>query len=295
MRSTPFADRNTTRHRRDRSFIKGSDTCCCRARKSDRRQTQKSRTPLAGQWPPEHRYLLVSSSSSCGIMPTPRCAKLLRRLARAIVRSGPRALRKFAAMIERNWTASSLIRAPPCRGRDDERPYADVWISDRYSAQQKHGAAHQTCLPHLARDTAFALEHARTICPCGSSWVRQSFDLARDIASFKASTIASKRRELEKQLATLLAAATGCDLARNCRPRSAERKSSFSSFATIPARSKPPTMARAKAATLRDPTKSNQRLPRYVGRAAEADARTTVDTARLTGANHFQTILDTLV
>jgi len=34
-----------------------------------------------------------------------------------------------------------------------------VWISDRYSAQQKHGERHQTCLAHLARDTAFALEH----------------------------------------------------------------------------------------------------------------------------------------
>jgi transposase len=32
-----------------------------------------------------------------------------------------------------------------------------VWISDRYSAQQKHGARQQTCLAHLARDTAFAL------------------------------------------------------------------------------------------------------------------------------------------
>ena len=27
----------------------------------------------------------------------------------------------------------------------------DVWISDRYSAQQKHGARHQTCLAHLKR------------------------------------------------------------------------------------------------------------------------------------------------
>ncbi len=34
-----------------------------------------------------------------------------------------------------------------------------VWISDRCSAQQKHGERHQTCLAHLARDTAFALEH----------------------------------------------------------------------------------------------------------------------------------------
>ena len=35
----------------------------------------------------------------------------------------------------------------------------EVWISDRYSAQQKHGERHQTCLAHLARDTAFALQH----------------------------------------------------------------------------------------------------------------------------------------
>ena len=33
-----------------------------------------------------------------------------------------------------------------------------VWISDRYSAQQSHGERHQTCLAHLARDTAFAFE-----------------------------------------------------------------------------------------------------------------------------------------
>ncbi|WP_184429994.1 IS66 family transposase [Rhodoblastus acidophilus] len=34
-----------------------------------------------------------------------------------------------------------------------------VWISERYSAQQSHGQRHQTCLAHLARDAAFALEH----------------------------------------------------------------------------------------------------------------------------------------
>jgi transposase len=27
-----------------------------------------------------------------------------------------------------------------------------VWISDRYSAQQSHGERHQTCLAHLARE-----------------------------------------------------------------------------------------------------------------------------------------------
>jgi len=42
----------------------------------------------------------------------------------------------------------------------------------------------------------------RTICLCGSSCgLARPFDLARDIASFRRLTIASKKRELEKQLA----------------------------------------------------------------------------------------------
>ena len=64
----------------------------------------------------------------------------------------------------------------------------------------------------------------RTICPCGSSCVWQAFDLARDIASFAASTIASKKRELEKQLAALLAAATECDLARQLQAKIGRRR-----------------------------------------------------------------------
>ena len=84
----------------------------------------------------------------------------------------------------------------------------NVWFSDRYSAQQKHGAAHQTCLAHLARDTAFALEHGSDDLPLRFKlWFGKAFDLARDIASFKASTIASKKRALEQQLADILAAA----------------------------------------------------------------------------------------
>ena len=46
----------------------------------------------------------------------------------------------------------------------------EVWISDRYSAQQNHGQRHQTCLAHLARDTAFALEHGSDDLPLGSSF-----------------------------------------------------------------------------------------------------------------------------
>jgi len=65
--------------------------------------------------------------------------------------------------------------------------------------------AHQTCLAHLARDTAFALEHGSDDLPLRFKlWFGKAFDLAKDIASFAASTIASKKRGLEKQLAFFL-------------------------------------------------------------------------------------------
>ncbi len=95
-----------------------------------------------------------------------------------------------------------------------------VWLSDRYSAQQKHGATHQACLAHLARDTAFALEHGSDDLPLRFKlWRGKALNLARDIASFKASTIASKKRALEKQLAALPTTATGCDLARELQAK----------------------------------------------------------------------------
>jgi len=45
--------------------------------------------------------------------------------------------------------AASLIRAM----MDGHRP--KVWLSDRYSAQQGHAQAQQTCLAHLARNVAY--------------------------------------------------------------------------------------------------------------------------------------------
>ena len=45
----------------------------------------------------------------------------------------------------------------------DHRP--KIWLSDAYSAQQGHGYHHQTCLAHLARDVAFALEASDDMVP----------------------------------------------------------------------------------------------------------------------------------
>ncbi len=104
----------------------------------------------------------------------------------------------------------------------------EVWISDRYSAQQNHGERHQTCLAHLARDTAFAFEHGCDDLPFRFRLrLGKAFDLARTIADFAASTLARKKRELEKQLETLLAAPTGCDLARERPVWTAPRRQGF--------------------------------------------------------------------
>ena len=205
---------------------------------------------------------------------------------------------KFAAMIERNWDGVvAYSRAARVVEEMMNGHTPDVWISDRYSAQQKHGAAHQTCLPHLARDTAFALEHGADDLPLRFKLgFGKAFDLARDIASFKASTIASKRRELEKQLATLLAAATGCDLARQLQAKIGRAQEQLLVFCDYPGEVEATNNGserKLRPCVIQRKVTNGYRA--MWAAQAEADARTTVDTARLTGANHFQTILDTLV
>ena len=172
----------------------------------------------------------------------------------------------------------------------------EVWISDRYSAQQKHGARHQTCLAHLARDTAFALEHGSDDLPLHFKlWFGKAFDLARDIASFKASTIASKKRELEKQLAALLAAATGCDLARELQAKIRRAQNQLLTFCDYPGEVEATNNGserKLRPCVIQRKVTNGYRA--MWAAKAEADVRTTVDTARLNGANPFQTILDTL-
>ncbi len=172
----------------------------------------------------------------------------------------------------------------------------NVWILDRYSAQQKHGAAHQTCLAHLARDTAFALEHGSDDLPLRFKlWFGKAFDLAREIASFKASTIASKKRELEKQLAALLVAATGCDLARQLQAKIGRAQEQLLIFCDYPGEVEATnnTSERKLRPCVIQRKVTNGYRAMWAAQA-EADVRTTVDTARLKGANPFQTILGTL-
>src|ERR671933_2286213 len=91
--------------------------------------------------------------------------------------------------------AASVVRAM----MDGHKPA--VWLSDRYSAQQGHGQAQQTCLAHLARDVAYVLEGSDDPVPFRLKlWLASAFALADSTSRLASSTLASKRLALERRL-----------------------------------------------------------------------------------------------
>src|SRR5919202_2467846 len=110
--------------------------------------------------------------------------------------------------------AASVVRAM----MDGHKPA--VWLSDRYSAQQGHGQAQQTCLAHLARDVAYVLEGSDDPVPFRLKlWLASAFALADSTSRLASSTLASKRLALERRLTSILAAPTPCDLARELQDK----------------------------------------------------------------------------
>jgi transposase len=172
-----------------------------------------------------------------------------------------------------------------------------VWLSDRYSAQQGHAAAQQTCLAHLARDVAYAREASEDPLPLRLElWLRSAFDLAGAITSFAASTLAAKQRALERRLAEIIVAPTRCDLARDLQKKFRRARDQLLTFVAFPG-----AVAVTNNACERDlrPAVVQRKVTNgYRARwAAEGEAaiRTVVDTARLTsGASPFSTILKTV-
>jgi hypothetical protein len=153
---------------------------------------------------------------------------------------------------------------------------------------------HGICLAHLARDTAFALEHGSDDLPLRFKlWFGRAFDLAKEIADFADSTIASKKRVLENQLADILGAATDCDLARKLQAKIARARDQLLTFCDYPgevgATNNGSERALRPSVIQRKVTNGYRAM---WAAQAEADVRTTVDTARLKGANPFQTILE---
>ena len=125
--------------------------------------------------------------------------------------------------------AAAVIRAM----MDGHRP--QVWLSDRYSAQQGHADAQQTCLAHLARDVAYTREASEDPVPWRLElWLRSAFDLADAITTFAASTLAAKRRALERRLADILEAPTQCDLAHDLQRKFRRARDQLLTFVAFP-------------------------------------------------------------
>lgn len=187
--------------------------------------------------------------------------------------------------------AASVVREM----MDGHRP--DIWLSDRYSAQQGHAAAQQTCLAHLARDVAYAVEASDDPVPFRLKlWLGSAFELADDVTRLAASTLAAKRRALEHRLTGILAAPTSCDLARDLQGKLRRARDQLLTFAD-----RPGEVAATNNACERDLRPSViQRKVTNGYRAlwaaqGEADIRTVVATARLTpGTGVFGTILHTV-
>jgi transposase len=187
--------------------------------------------------------------------------------------------------------AASVVREM----MDGHRP--EVWLSDRYSAQQGHAAAQQTCLAHLARDVAYAREASEDAVPLRLElWLRSAFDLAGGITTFAASTLGAKRRALERRLADILAAPTRCDLARDLQRKFRRARNQLLTFVSFPG-----AVAVTNNACERDLRPSVVQRKVTNGYRAmwsaegEAAIRTVVDTARLSSAaSPFSTILKTV-
>ncbi len=186
--------------------------------------------------------------------------------------------------------AASVVRAM----MQGHRP--GVWISDRYTAQQGHGRAHQTCLSHLARDVAYVVEISDDPVPWRLQlWLNAVLGLAGRITDLAAATLAAKRRSLERQLAAILATPSACDLTRELQAKIGRARDQLLVFLDHPGRVDPTNNACERA--LRPAVIQRKVTNGYRAMwAAEGEAavRTVVDTARLTGASPFATILKTV-
>jgi len=123
----------------------------------------------------------------------------------------------------------------------------------------------------------------------------RAFDLAKDITGFAASTPASKKRVLEKQLAVLLAAPTDCDLARELQAKIRRSRHQLLTSCDFPGEvdvTNDGSERKLRPCVIQRKVTNGYRA--MWAAQAEADVRTTIDTARLRAANPFEAILATL-
>ena len=123
-------------------------------------------------------------------------------------------------------------------------------------------------------------------------WLDRAFGFARDIATLAASTVKSRRRVLLRDLDAILGTATDCELAHELLGQIRRARDQLLTFCDFPGKVAATNNVSERA--LRPSVIQRKVTNGYRAKwaaDAEADLRTTVDTARLSGANPFQTIL----
>ena len=171
-----------------------------------------------------------------------------------------------------------------------------LWLSDGYSAQKGHGEHHQTCLAHLARDIAYAVEVSDDMVPLRLKlWLDKVFVLARSLSSFATSTMKTKKRELENGLVDILSTRTTCDIAEAICAKLARASPRLLTFLEFPGEIEVTNNGCERA--LRPSVIQRKVTNGFRSMwAAEGDCavRTVVDTQRLCGQSPFQTVLATI-
>ncbi len=97
----------------------------------------------------------------------------------------------------------------------------EIWVADRYGAQNGHGLQRQVCLAHLLRDAQYAIDEGDTgFAPGFKLLLLRAVAIGRRREALKDSTLAQYRADLDRRLTKLLALAdtkAGLKLARAIR------------------------------------------------------------------------------
>jgi len=121
------------------------------------------------------------------------------------------------------------------------------------------------------------------------------FALAEHVTDLATSTLAAKRRSLDRQLGAILATPSGCDLTRDLKAKIGRARHQLLVFLAHPGAVEPTNNGSERL--LRPSVVQRKVTNGYRAMwAAEGEAaiRTVVDTARLTGRSPFGTILKTV-
>jgi transposase len=171
-----------------------------------------------------------------------------------------------------------------------------IWLSDGYSAQQKHGHHHQTCLAHLARDVAYGVDASHDRLPFRLKlWLDRVFALAREVTTYAASTLERKKRALERSLAELVGTPTACPVAEELRSKMARASPKLLTFLDFPGNVDVTNNACERA--LRPSVIQRKVTNGFRSMwAAQGDCavRSVTDTAKLNGHSVWMTINQTL-